>query len=237
MQTVMVSDSGACGALHMCRSSSARLTRYNGQGRATGASEACWPAAPAEPPQAALARAAHVHLAAACSDALASYAPAFLPLPDTSWARNPAEYLARFPTADFFISTDCLSAAVEEAWRPGHNQPRCGHVPGNGWGRAFNTGGRRVGRCDSQQLGRVLQQGAKHCVNASLQCLFVGVVLSCACTLCRPWHACCCACQRRFLSPWFCRHLCCAQPARRQAAAGAVEGPAVRPQAHNRGQT
>ncbi|KAI7836257.1 hypothetical protein COHA_009847 [Chlorella ohadii] len=59
---------------------------------------------------------------------------------DTSWARDPSEYLARFPSADFFISTDCLSAAVEEAWRPGHNQPRCGHVPGNGWGRAFNTG-------------------------------------------------------------------------------------------------
>lgn len=59
---------------------------------------------------------------------------------DTSWVRDPSEYLARFPTADFFISTDCLSAAVEEAWQPRHNQPRCGHIPGNGWGRAFNTG-------------------------------------------------------------------------------------------------
>ena len=25
-------------------------------------------------------------------------------------------------------------------WAPRHNQPRCGHVAGNSWGRAFNTG-------------------------------------------------------------------------------------------------
>jgi len=57
------------------------------------------------------------------------------------WLRDPSEYLlGTHPTADMFISTDCLSYEVEAAWQPGHNQPRCGHVPGNGWGRAFNTG-------------------------------------------------------------------------------------------------
>lgn len=25
-------------------------------------------------------------------------------------------------------------------WKPQHNQPRCGHIAGNSWGRAFNTG-------------------------------------------------------------------------------------------------
>lgn len=25
-------------------------------------------------------------------------------------------------------------------WKPQHNQPRCGHVAGNAWGRSFNTG-------------------------------------------------------------------------------------------------
>jgi hypothetical protein len=29
---------------------------------------------------------------------------------------------------------------VEVDWKPAHFQPRCGHIPGNSWGRAFNTG-------------------------------------------------------------------------------------------------
>ena len=29
---------------------------------------------------------------------------------------------------------------LEEEWKAGHLQPRCGHIPGNTWGRAFNTG-------------------------------------------------------------------------------------------------
>ena len=35
---------------------------------------------------------------------------------DTSWVRDPSPYLAQHPTADWFISTDCLSAEV---------RPRC----------------------------------------------------------------------------------------------------------------
>ena len=30
---------------------------------------------------------------------------------------------------------------TEAAWQPVHNQPRCGHITGNHWGRSFNTGG------------------------------------------------------------------------------------------------
>lgn len=29
---------------------------------------------------------------------------------------------------------------MEAAWAPAHNEPRCGHIPGNVWGRAYNTG-------------------------------------------------------------------------------------------------
>ena len=29
---------------------------------------------------------------------------------------------------------------VEANWVPQHNQPRCGHIKDNGWGRSFNTG-------------------------------------------------------------------------------------------------
>lgn len=31
---------------------------------------------------------------------------------DTSWLRDPSDYLAQHPSADWFISTDCLSAEV-----------------------------------------------------------------------------------------------------------------------------
>lgn len=59
---------------------------------------------------------------------------------DVTWMKDPTDYYAQHPTADWFLSTDCLSAKVEEAWKPVHLQPRCGHIPGNHWGRAFNSG-------------------------------------------------------------------------------------------------
>ncbi|KAL4447981.1 hypothetical protein ABPG75_005200 [Micractinium tetrahymenae] len=59
---------------------------------------------------------------------------------DTTWLRDPSDYLAKYPQADWFMSTDCLSHQVEVEWQPRHNQPRCGHVAGNAWGRSFNTG-------------------------------------------------------------------------------------------------
>ncbi|KAL4446836.1 hypothetical protein ABPG77_008080 [Micractinium sp. CCAP 211/92] len=59
---------------------------------------------------------------------------------DVVWRRDPTEYLEQHPSADWFVSTDCLSHEVELAWQPEHNQPRCGHIPGNVWGRAYNTG-------------------------------------------------------------------------------------------------
>ena len=62
------------------------------------------------------------------------------PRADTVWLRDPAPYLDQHPSADWFISTDCLSHDIEAAWQPGHNQPRCGHIAGNVWGRAYNTG-------------------------------------------------------------------------------------------------
>lgn len=31
---------------------------------------------------------------------------------DTVWLRDPSDYLAQHPSADWFISTDCLSAEV-----------------------------------------------------------------------------------------------------------------------------
>ncbi|KAL4434049.1 hypothetical protein ABPG75_000490 [Micractinium tetrahymenae] len=61
---------------------------------------------------------------------------------DVAWMRDPTDHFAQHPSADWFISTDCLSHEVEVAWQPGHNQPRCGHIPGNIWGRAYNTGKR-----------------------------------------------------------------------------------------------
>jgi len=29
---------------------------------------------------------------------------------------------------------------LEKGWVREHQQPRCGHIPGNIWGRAYNTG-------------------------------------------------------------------------------------------------
>lgn len=54
---------------------------------------------------------------------------------DTVWLHDPRPYFVQHPAAEWLISTDCLSAAVEEQWAPGHQQPRCGHIPGNNWGR------------------------------------------------------------------------------------------------------
>lgn len=59
---------------------------------------------------------------------------------DTVWLHDPRPYFRQHPAADVLISTDCLSATVEQQWAPGHQQPRCGHIPGNIWGRAYNTG-------------------------------------------------------------------------------------------------
>ncbi|KAI3438688.1 hypothetical protein D9Q98_001108 [Chlorella vulgaris] len=59
---------------------------------------------------------------------------------DTVWLREPWDYFADRSSAEFFISTDCLSHQVEEEWKEMHGQPRCGHVPGNGDGHALNTG-------------------------------------------------------------------------------------------------
>jgi len=63
---------------------------------------------------------------------------------DTVWLRNPLEFLTRHPSADVLISTDCLSHWVEAVFdvtKPRLQQyHRCGHMPGAGFGRAFNTG-------------------------------------------------------------------------------------------------
>ncbi|KAL4422581.1 hypothetical protein ABPG75_008778 [Micractinium tetrahymenae] len=59
---------------------------------------------------------------------------------DAVWLRAPWPYFEQRPRAEFFISTDCLSMQVEEEWKPNHGQPRCGHIPDNDSGRAFNTG-------------------------------------------------------------------------------------------------
>ncbi|PRW57844.1 glycosyltransferase family 77 [Chlorella sorokiniana] len=59
---------------------------------------------------------------------------------DAVWLHDPRPYFQQHPAADWLISTDCLSVTVEEQWAPGHQQPRCGHIPGNIWGRAYNTG-------------------------------------------------------------------------------------------------
>ncbi|KAI3429416.1 hypothetical protein D9Q98_005511 [Chlorella vulgaris] len=58
---------------------------------------------------------------------------------DTVWLRKPWAYFEQRPAADFFISTDCLSTEMEEAWTPKQGKPTCGHIPGN-WFYAFNTG-------------------------------------------------------------------------------------------------
>lgn len=49
---------------------------------------------------------------------------------DTAWLRDPTGFLAEHPTADWFISSDCLSHELEAAWQPVHLQPRCGHITG-----------------------------------------------------------------------------------------------------------
>lgn len=59
---------------------------------------------------------------------------------DTVWLREPWTYFEQRPQAEFFISTDCLSMRVEDEWKEHNDEPRCGHIPGNGYGRAFNTG-------------------------------------------------------------------------------------------------
>eukprot|EP00892_Ulva_mutabilis_P012572 jgi/Ulvmu1/9688/UM055_0026.1 len=67
---------------------------------------------------------------------------------DTVWLRDPSDFIARFPSADAFISTDCLSHWVEAHAADSHahhsaapvHYHRCGHLPGATFGRAFNTG-------------------------------------------------------------------------------------------------
>ena len=76
---------------------------------------------------------------------------------DTVWLRDPRDYLAQHPAADWFASTDCLShlvravrrqpcdvspnlvadtfdlhcAQTEERWMVSQDIPRCGHTPGH----------------------------------------------------------------------------------------------------------
>jgi hypothetical protein len=59
---------------------------------------------------------------------------------DAAWQRHPGAYIDAHPSADILISTDCLSHEVDVGMQARHNQPRCGHVPDNTWGLAFNTG-------------------------------------------------------------------------------------------------
>lgn len=49
-----------------------------------------------------------------------------------------AGFLDAHPSADFFISTDCLSHRVEVEASP--NEFRCGHVPGSHQNNGYNTG-------------------------------------------------------------------------------------------------
>eukprot|EP00892_Ulva_mutabilis_P008482 jgi/Ulvmu1/6005/UM026_0131.1 len=58
---------------------------------------------------------------------------------DTVWLRDPFPWLDQHPTADMFVSTDCLSHRVEVLQLP--DVARCGHVAGSsGPGWAMNTG-------------------------------------------------------------------------------------------------
>jgi Nucleotide-diphospho-sugar transferase len=61
---------------------------------------------------------------------------------DVVWLRNPLPYLALRPTADIAIQTDCLSHIVEANYTLPfqHGVARCGHLPGNTFNNAFNTG-------------------------------------------------------------------------------------------------
>ena len=61
---------------------------------------------------------------------------------DVVWLRSPLAFFASHPTADMAIQTDCLSHFVEtEFTEPfSHGFARCGHMPGNGFNNAFNTG-------------------------------------------------------------------------------------------------
>jgi hypothetical protein len=59
---------------------------------------------------------------------------------DLAWLHSPLPYLQARPAADWFISTDCLSAAAEAAWEHAGAVPRCGHTPGSRWNFAYNTG-------------------------------------------------------------------------------------------------
>lgn len=61
---------------------------------------------------------------------------------DVVWLRDPRPYLALHPAADLAIQTDCLSHAVEaNVTGPfQHGVARCGHLPGNTFNNAFNTG-------------------------------------------------------------------------------------------------
>jgi hypothetical protein len=57
---------------------------------------------------------------------------------DTIWMRDPFPWIQQHPTADMYVTTDCLSHEAEVLNR---TLPRCGHVPhalGHAW--ALNTG-------------------------------------------------------------------------------------------------
>ena len=61
---------------------------------------------------------------------------------DVVWLRDPRPFFADHPTADMAIQTDCLSHVVEANFTAPfrHGFARCGHLPGNNFNNAFNTG-------------------------------------------------------------------------------------------------
>ena len=61
---------------------------------------------------------------------------------DVVWLRDPLPFLAAHSTADIAIQTDCLSHVVEANFTAParHGFARCGHLPGNNFNNAFNTG-------------------------------------------------------------------------------------------------
>ena len=59
---------------------------------------------------------------------------------DVAWVKHPGPYLESHPEADWFQSTDCLSAAAEAGRGRVTQVARCGHTRGNTWFSTYNTG-------------------------------------------------------------------------------------------------
>jgi hypothetical protein len=95
---------------------------------------------------------------------------------DTIWLRDPFVFLDEHPSADIFVTTDCLAhyPEVEDLL-----VPRCGHVRGGkGSGWALNTGAHPLRHSKPENSDLTPKARSKKCQSISISPLLISTYIA-----------------------------------------------------------